>query len=111
MTRTRTRAVALVVALIPALAFAKTVVSTNIASYTEGDSTGYKPQKLVLLVDDAPDDTRKAVEKGLVDALGKRGIVAVPHHQIVPAAEASSPDAQQAAFKKEGIDSGLTVKV
>jgi hypothetical protein len=96
MPRTAAHAVALLVALFPAAALAeKTSVSTDVASYTDGDSTGYKPQKIVLVVNDMPDATRKVIEQGLVDTLGKRGVAAVPR-----------PEAGSAA---EGTDSTLTV--
>src|SRR5262245_49501249 len=115
MKSTLWRACALALVLTPGPPRADVGVSTDIASYTDGDATGYRPQKIVLLVDDAPGETRKAIEQGLVEALGKRGVVAVTPAQIsVPPGDASiaaTREAYREAFKREGIDSSLSVNL
>src|SRR5262245_42467716 len=109
------RACALALVLTPGPPRAAVSVSTDIASYTEGDATGYRPQKIVLLVNDAPGETRKAIERGLVEALGRRGVVAVTPAQIsVPPGEATVAarrEAYRQAFRREGIDSSLSVNL
>lgn len=85
--------------------------SLKVESYTDPDYQGYLPKKVVLLVANAPNEARSAIEERLVEQLAARHVTVIPYRQLLPPTRQWSEQDQVATLEKEGVDSGLIVTI
>jgi hypothetical protein len=102
-------AILLCAAAISSNAFA--LRSTKAESFTDPDYKNYRPKKVVVVVLNAPNDTRKIIEDRLTDQLADYGVEAVKEREIFPPTREWTADARAEILAANGIDSVLMVAI
>ena len=91
----------------PALAFR----STDVESYTDPDYQGYQPKKVMIVVENAGQETRSEIEERLTKALEKKGVSVVINRRLFPPTRQYSAEEKLKVFETQGIDAALIVTI
>ena len=85
--------------------------STNTESFTDPDYKGFRPKKVVVIVVNAANDTRTAIEERLIERLADYGVKGFKERDLFPPTREWTPDARATILKENEIDSSLIVAV
>jgi hypothetical protein len=91
----------------PALAFR----STDVESFTDPDYQGYQPKKVMIVVENASQETRSEIEERLTKALEKKGVAAFTNRRLFMPTRQYSAEERLKVFETQGIDSALIVTI
>lgn len=83
--------------------------STDTESFTDPDYKNFKPRKILVMVVNAPNDSRKIIEERLIDQLRRYGVEAVKERDLFPPTRDWTPDARATILKDNAIDATLLV--
>lgn len=85
--------------------------STKTESFTDPDYQSFRPKKVVVLVRNAPNDTRSEIEERIIAKLSEFGVVGIKERALFPPTREWTPEARAEILKKNEVDSSLIVAV
>ncbi len=103
--------VVLLLALLTCAPPAYSFRSVNFESFTDPDYQGYTPRKIILLVANASNETRRQIEVRLAQTFRSKNVVLVPYRDLFPPTRAWTKEEQLAVYEREQVDSGLIITV
>ncbi len=83
--------------------------STKAESFTDPDYKNFRPAKVVVVVLNASNDTRRIIEDRLIDQLAAFGVEAIKERDLFPPTREWTAEGRAEVLAANGIDSALMV--
>lgn len=99
------------VLLIMACSSASAFRSTDVESFTDPDYKDYQPKKIMLVVENASQEMRSAIEERLAKNLQKKGVEVIPNRKVFPPTRDYTPEDKAKVLAAESIDSALVITI